>query len=215
MAPPKQKSVFNIKKGGFKKKVVGDRPKRRNEEAVIHLEEGGENDRSDISKSAGEYGNRIPEELSLELAEAEATSRKLLAKVGTFELSDGSEEDSDLEEVLGMEQGDEELLSSNDDYDGPEHACNGKKSNGNKFSTNAQISAVPERRIDQKIMDNKGHNGGVAKKKKKIPISKRRGQFKKATQRHRSQVLGIKTEIVKYGGESRGIKSNVIRSRKL
>uniref|UniRef100_A0A0K0G1T1 Sas10 domain-containing protein n=1 Tax=Strongyloides venezuelensis TaxID=75913 RepID=A0A0K0G1T1_STRVS len=70
-----------------------------------------------------------------------------------------------------------------------------------------------QRRLDQAILDNKGYVPG-GKKKKKTPGVKRRQQFQKASLRNRSNVPGVRKEIPKHEGEARGIKTNVIKSRK-
>uniref|UniRef100_A0A0N4Z7Q1 Sas10 domain-containing protein n=1 Tax=Parastrongyloides trichosuri TaxID=131310 RepID=A0A0N4Z7Q1_PARTI len=76
------------------------------------------------------------------------------------------------------------------------------------------IEAPKERRIDKKVIENKGHVPDKTKKKKKIPIAKRRDQFYKASQRNHSAVPQVRKEITKHGGEARGIKKTVVKSRK-
>uniref|UniRef100_A0A0K0DT52 Sas10 domain-containing protein n=1 Tax=Strongyloides stercoralis TaxID=6248 RepID=A0A0K0DT52_STRER len=70
-----------------------------------------------------------------------------------------------------------------------------------------------ERRLDQAIIDNKGYTP-TSKKKKKTPGVKRRHQFQKASLRNRSNGPGVRREIPAQDGEARGIKINVVKSRK-
>uniref|UniRef100_A0A914XH29 Sas10 C-terminal domain-containing protein n=1 Tax=Plectus sambesii TaxID=2011161 RepID=A0A914XH29_9BILA len=60
------------------------------------------------------------------------------------------------------------------------------------------------------------NKGLTVKRRKDIGHSriKRRKQYDKALIKRRSQVPSVKRELNKYGGESRGIKTSVVKSVK-
>uniref|UniRef100_A0A915L6G3 Something about silencing protein 10 n=1 Tax=Romanomermis culicivorax TaxID=13658 RepID=A0A915L6G3_ROMCU len=71
-----------------------------------------------------------------------------------------------------------------------------------------------KRAATYEILKNKGTTPR-RKKEERNPRVKHRRKFQKALHRKRSQVPDVKRELKKYGGEERGIKSNVVKSVKL